>query len=256
MRAEDVVLSGRLQMLADMVTRGNRVADVGCDHGFLSIYLVQQGISPSTLAMDVRKGPLAAAARHVAQSGLEAYIQTRLSDGLTAYEAGETETIVCAGMGGRLMARILEQGIKKAVCAHELILQPQSELGEFRRFLAEKGFSIIAENAIREEGKYYFAMRAVPGGKAPSERDVCEKKEERGGAGAEEAALFTEYGELLLKERHPVLKEYLLAQRRVTKELLGKLSGEETLRAEKRVRELRAEEERIGRALSLLGEEG
>lgn len=256
MRAEDVVLSGRLQMLADMVTCGNRVADVGCDHGFLSIYLIQQGISPSALAMDVRKGPLAAAARHIAQSGLEAYIQTRLSDGLTAYEAGETETIVCAGMGGRLMARILEQGIKKAVCAHELILQPQSELGEFRQFLAGKGFSIIAENAIREEGKYYFAMRAVPGGKTPAERDVREKEEERGETGAEEAALFTEYGELLLKERHPVLKEYLLAQRRVTKELLGKLSGEETLRAEERVRELRAEEERIGRALSLLGEEG
>lgn len=255
MRAEDVVLSGRLQMLADMVTRGNRVADVGCDHGFLSIYLVQQRISPGCLAMDVREGPLAAAARHIAQSGLDAYIQTRLSDGLTAYETGEAETLVCAGMGGRLMARILRQDMEKAVRMQELILQPQSELGEFRQFLAESGFSIVAENAVREEGKYYFAMRAVPGGKALTECGGCEKKAEAGEVCAEEAALFTEYGELLLRERHPVLKEYLLAQRRVTKELLEKLSGEETLRAEERMRELRAEAERIGRALEWFTED-
>ena len=65
-------MSERLQMLAEMVTPGYRVADIGCDHGFLSIYLVQKGISPHVLAMDVRKGPLAAATEHVENSGLGA----------------------------------------------------------------------------------------------------------------------------------------------------------------------------------------
>ena len=71
MKGGQVTLSRRLQMLADMVTPGNRVADVGCDHGFLSVFLVQRRISPHVLAMDVRKGPLAAAAGHVEECGLE-----------------------------------------------------------------------------------------------------------------------------------------------------------------------------------------
>ena len=77
-----VALSGRLRMLADMVTPGSRLVDVGCDHGFLSIYLVQEGACPTVLAMDVREGPLAAAKRHVEAYGLGEYITLRLSDGL------------------------------------------------------------------------------------------------------------------------------------------------------------------------------
>ena len=92
-----VALSGRLRMLADMVTPGSRLVDVGCDHGFLSIYLVQEGACPTVLAMDVREGPLAAAKRHVEAYGLGEYITLRLSDGLGAYRAGEAEALVCAG---------------------------------------------------------------------------------------------------------------------------------------------------------------
>ena len=123
-----VALSGRLRMLADMVTPGSRLVDVGCDHGFLSIYLVQEGACPAALAMDVREGPLAAARRHVEAYRLGDYIALRLSDGLAAYRAGEAEALVCAGMGGRLMERILREGMDLARGMRELILQPQSEL--------------------------------------------------------------------------------------------------------------------------------
>ncbi|HBA47385.1 MAG TPA: SAM-dependent methyltransferase, partial [Lachnospiraceae bacterium] len=101
------ILSERLQMLADMVTPGNRLVDVGCDHGYLSISLVGAGICPGAIAMDVREGPLAAAKVHIAETGLEDYIEVRLSDGLAECWPGEADTLVCAGMGGRLMERIL-----------------------------------------------------------------------------------------------------------------------------------------------------
>ena len=79
-----VVLSKRLQALADMVTPGNKVADVGCDHGFVSIYLVQKGTAPYVYAMDVREGPLQRAKEHIADYCMEEYIETRLSDGVAA----------------------------------------------------------------------------------------------------------------------------------------------------------------------------
>lgn len=160
-RLQAVPLSKRLRMLADMVTLGNRVADVGCDHAFLSIYLVQAGICPRALAMDVRTGPLAAAGAHVAECGLGSYIEVRLSDGLAACGSGEADTVVCAGMGGRLMERILTEGMDRAREMRELILQPQSELPRFRAFLRETGFAVVEEDAVFEEGKYYFAMKAA-----------------------------------------------------------------------------------------------
>ena len=209
MRDGRVVLSRRLGMLADMVTRGSRVVDVGCDHGFLSIYLVQQGISPRVLAMDVRKGPLAAAAQHIAECGLGEYIETRLSDGLYEYRLGEADTLVCAGMGGRLMARIVSESMEKAEALGELILQPQSELRVFREFLRTNGFRVVAEDAVYEEGKYYFSMRAVPDRKVAATGQYT----------TEEQRLFDEYGELLLREKHPVFSSIFYSGRRSCRSL-------------------------------------
>lgn len=239
MRDGRVVLSRRLGMLADMVTRGNRVVDVGCDHGFLSIYLVQQGISPRVLAMDVRKGPLAAAAQHIEECGLGEYIETRLSDGLHEYGAGEADTLICAGMGGRLMARIVCESMEKAEVLGELILQPQSELREFRGFLRTNGFRVTAEDAVYEEGKYYFSMRAVPDREGAVSAQYSD----------EEQRLFDEYGELLLRGKHPVLEQYLLFRRKVMSELAEKLTQEETGRTAKRLAEIKGELSGIENAL-------
>ncbi len=244
MKDKQIVLSERLKMLAEMVTPGNCVADVGCDHGFLSIYLVQKGISPHVLAMDVRKGPLAAASEHVENCGLGAYIETRLSDGLTGVAGGEAETAVCAGMGGRLMEKILRESMDKVRGMRELILQPQSELREFRAFLRRAGFRITDENAVYEEGKFYFAMRAVYDGGSVEPTDKN---------GGREQTLFDEYGEQLLRQRHPVLKQYLLFRRRVAVQLTEKLSSENTGRASGRLVEIRQEMTDIEMALSWFG---
>ena len=85
----EVILSNRMQALTDMVTPGTVITDVGCDHGFVSVYLVQKGLSPRVIAMDVRSGPLERAREHIREYGLQDRIETRLSDGLHGLKTGE-----------------------------------------------------------------------------------------------------------------------------------------------------------------------
>lgn len=220
---QGVVLSKRLQMLGNMVTAGSRAVDVGCDHAFLSIWLVQTGVSPRAIAMDVRKGPLAAAGEHIRAQGLEDYIEIRLSDGLRAYGLEEADALICAGMGGRLMERIIRESMDKARGFAELILQPQSELREFRAFLRREGFAVEREEAVCEDGKYYFAMRAVPG--RPPARDSAADTADGGGDVSQAQRVCDRFGEKLILKADPVLREFLYGRR----EKLGRLV--ETLRA-------------------------
>ena len=239
-----VQISCRLKALADLVTPGNVAADVGCDHGFLSIYLIEQGISPRVIAGDVRKGPLSAARAHVAQRGLSAYIETRLSDGLSEYRPGEAQTLICAGMGGRLMQRIILQGMETAKAFRELILQPQSELWQFRVFLREQGFSVTDENILKEDGKYYFLFRVTPGeGTAQGDR------------------LGDKYGAGLLRERDPLLREFLektLAGCEAIREemLVQRRERGGSVRLEEGLRENETEIEDLRAALALYAPEG
>ena len=192
--AGNVILSARMQAVADMVSKGNQVCDVGCDHGYVSIYLIQQKIAPKVLAMDINHGPLERAKEHVEQAGLLKYIVLRRSDGLAAYNAGEADTLICAGMGGRLMQRILEREQDKTESFQELILQPQSELASFRKFLRDKGYSIKQEDMILEDDKFYPIIKVVFG------KEEHPQIDER---------LADRFGPMLLAGKHPVLIEYL-----------------------------------------------
>ncbi|MBQ8597909.1 MAG: SAM-dependent methyltransferase [Lachnospiraceae bacterium] len=187
-----VNLSARMKAVADLVTVGSSACDVGCDHGYVSIYLVQERKAPKVLAMDVNKGPLERAAINVRQAGLSEYITLRLSDGLSKYQIGEAESLVIAGMGGRLMKRILERETEKTRSFRELILQPQSELAVFREFLRNMGYSIADEDMILEEDKFYPIIKAVAG-------------TYQGG----NPQLEDRFGPVLLKKKHPVLTLFL-----------------------------------------------
>ena len=158
----DLVLTKRLQSVADMVTIGNCVCDVGCDHGYVSIYLVQKEIAPRAIAMDVRSGPLSQAQKNIELFGVGGKVETRLSDGLDKLSFGEADTIVIAGMGGPLMKDIIVRGLDVAKSVSELVLQPQSEIPEFRRFLKSNGFITTAEDMVLEDGKFYPMMKVVP----------------------------------------------------------------------------------------------
>lgn len=210
-----------MEAIAAMVTPGNVLCDVGTDHGYIPIRLVQTGVVPRAIAMDLREGPLARAKEHIEQEALSGRIETRLSDGVAALLPGEAESIVIAGMGGELEVHILTAG--EAVCkaAKELILQPQSELEEVRAFLREHGYVILAEDMVFEDGKYYPMMRVGIGNRTAEERAKAEAGAEE--AVAKEQKLADLYGPFLLSQKHPVLQQYLVWQESHLSEILAGL---------------------------------
>lgn len=238
MMRREVEISGRMRALAKLVTPGRIVCDVGCDHGFVSIYLVQKHIAENVVAMDVRKGPLSQAQAHIAEWGLEDRIQTRISDGLQHLKVGEADCMLCAGMGGPLMIKILQEGREKALAMKELVLQPQSELAMFRAYLRTNGYHIIEEDMVFEDGKYYPMMKAVP-----------EHAEEKSEGEEYLTELEDHFGPRLLAQKHPVLRQYLEYSERIALDLIERLKGQNGERALGRLPELEGEVKRIREAL-------
>lgn len=171
-------LSKRMQAVAQMVPAGHIAADVGCDHGFVSIYLVKNGICPHVYAADVRPGPLDRAKEHIAASGLSSCITPVLSDGLKEVRVGEmpeenmadsgmkhkapgADVMIAAGMGGKLTIRILSDVPHKTKQLTWVVLEPQSEVWLVRRWLSENGFMIVEEAMVLEDEKYYPVIKAL-----------------------------------------------------------------------------------------------
>jgi len=230
-------LSARMKAVADLVTVGNSACDVGCDHGYVSIYLVKEKKAPKVLAMDVNKGPLERAEFNVRQAGLSDYITLRLSDGLLNYRPEEADSLIIAGMGGRLMKKILEREIEKTESFQELILQPQSELQIFREFLRNTGYSIIEEDMILEEDKFYPVIKAVAGsyqGENPSLED--------------------RFGPVLLKKKHPVLQLYLQKEWESSMKIKAELlNAGESRKVAERLMELSEEMDYLYQAAKVCG---
>ncbi|MDO4187847.1 MAG: class I SAM-dependent methyltransferase [Lachnospiraceae bacterium] len=190
-----VRLSERLQNVADLITPGRNVADVGCDHGYLSIYLMQADIAKTVIASDVRKGPLSKAKENIETYEMEDRIETRLSDGLSNISKGEVDCVVMSGMGGNLMMEILERGKTVLEDVKELVLQPQSEIRGLRHYLQDNGYMIISEAMVYEDDKYYPMMKAC--------------KEQMNW----DQEIYFIYGKILLREQNPVLHQFLLQER-------------------------------------------
>lgn len=154
-------ISERLKCVASLVNKGARVADIGTDHAYLPIYLVQNGISNKVYACDVRKEPLRRAKLHIDEYGLSDKITTKLCDGLKGINKGDVDTVTICGMGGKLMKNILKAGIDKLGDNTQLVLSAQSELKDFRKYLLETGIDIKSEHMLLEDGKYYFIFDCV-----------------------------------------------------------------------------------------------
>lgn len=231
-------ISERLKTVASFVTEGMRVADIGTDHAYVPIYLIKSGKIPFALAMDIGEGPLQRARDHILEQGLEKQIETRLSDGCSAFRKGEAESVVIAGLGGELMIQILKEGREVLSEVSEFILSPHSEIHKVRRFLMAQGFSILKETMLYEEGIYYTVIRAVYGT----------------GDYQTEAELW--YGKRMLEEQHPVLYDYLQKEyliRRQIKEKLCRIQKEST---QQRQKQIEAECVRIREALAYYDKKG
>ena len=152
-------ISTRLLACAGFVHRGDRVADIGCDHGYLSLYLLQQGIASSVIASDVNEGPLLSARRNAAKYGVANKIEFYLSDGAVSIPR-DFDDLVCAGMGADTMIHILESAPWLRDSKYTLILQCQSKTPMLRRYLSETGFRIYDEAVLRD-GRFLYTIMEV-----------------------------------------------------------------------------------------------
>ena len=236
-------LSKRLTAVAGLVTEGASVADIGTDHGYIPIYLIEQNLSPKVIAMDINKGPLERARIHIAGSGMSDRIETRLSDGLAAVKPKEVEEMIVAGMGGGLVIHILEEGKQIVSTLKGCILQPQSEIQKVREYLVEHGFRFEAEDMVEEDGKYYPMMRVVP-------PEYCEHKTADWQEDCKKEEWEYLYGPLLLKNKNPILYEYLKREIRIREDILLGLAGKDGERIKERMTEIEHELEVAKKAMS------
>lgn len=226
-------LSKRLQGVINLMPKFDSICDVGCDHGYVAITFLLNGIAKNVIAMDVNVGPLEQAKYNAKLYKVEDKLDFRLSDGLRKVTPGEVDAFLCAGMGGRLIVRIMEQSKDVLAKMKGAVLQPQSEIALVRKYIYEMGWHIEKEDMIFEEekegpGKYYPMMYIAPG------------KEEM----PDETALL--YGPKLLSAKHPVLMQFLEFSCELKKELLKRLEAEAmSPQASARKEELLAEVQEI-----------
>ena len=165
--------SKRLELVASFVPRGAVLLDVGSDHAYLPIELVERGQIKSAIAGEVVEGPYQSAVKNVEAHGLKEKIQVRLANGLAAFEeTDQVSVITIAGMGGRLIARILEEGLDKLANVERLILQPNNREDDLRIWLQDHSFQIVAESILEEAGKFYEILVVEAGQMKLSTSDV------------------------------------------------------------------------------------
>lgn len=187
----DLILKGRLKLLADKVPQCNVVADIGTDHAYLPIYLIQQGVCKKAIASDIKTGPVEFAIKNINSYNLNDKIETRLGSGIDTIAENEADVIIIAGMGGSLISEILEANIQKASKVSALILQPMNDLDVIRKWLFDNKFEIYDEELVAEGEKFYFVFAAKYDGKSKDYQDF-----------------HLQVGEKLIQKKDPLLLPY------------------------------------------------
>ena len=162
------MLSIRLKAVADLVDNNKVIADIGCDHALLSIYLVENGISNKVYAIDNKKGPLSTAKENIESANVKEKIQTILDDGLT-HLPEDVDIAIMAGIGGILAINMLEKASRIPGC---MIIQANNHLKELRNYLSNKGYLIENEIILLDAGIYYEILKVKKGHQELSKEDL------------------------------------------------------------------------------------
>lgn len=235
-------ISERLNKIIKLAGQGHCVADIGCDHGYVSISLLQNGSYKKAIAMDVNEGPLQKATINGQKAGVSKKLETRLSNGFEKLLINEADTVVICGMGGPLLIKILDEGKDCASLVKNIILGPQSEISEFRHYLYNNCFHFVEEACIKEDGKFYYLIK---GHYEDSKDSIYDGGEE---------VLF-KYGALPLKNKDLCLYEELINDKKKYEQLekslnLAKDKNPESENIKSRIIENKKEIELIEQALS------
>ena len=200
----------RLELLREYAANASAAgtytaADIGCDHAYLSILLASSNTCAKVIASDIATGPVDKARANIARFGMDSRIDLRQGDGLSALAIGEADTIIIAGMGGRVIADILHTHPQTAKSAQKLILQPMTYANHLRRYLYENGYAIAAEDLVMEDRRIYSVITVVAGNTPQfSEAD-------------------TYLSPALLKSGSPLLEEFILRRLNETQKILAGL---------------------------------
>ena len=208
-------LTPRLQAIADFVEKDSKLADIGTDHAYIPVYLVREKVTGSAIASDLNAGPFENAKKYVSGSGLSSSIDVRLGSGMEVLSPGEVDTVIIAGMGGILIADIMETSREVSKKVENFILQPMVGMRELRTYLQENGYKVAGERLANEGNKYYQIIHAVHG------RDEIKSE------------LEYEVSSALLSSDDPLLKEFLELKLEKTDKIIESIERNSDTESEK-----------------------
>jgi tRNA (adenine22-N1)-methyltransferase len=215
-------LTPRLQAIADSINQYEILADIGTDHAYLPIYLMLNEKIKKAIATDINKGPIDIAQERIRKYKLEDKIETRQGSGLTVLEPQEADAIVIAGMGGMLIADIIEQSKDVAVAAKVLVMQPMLDSGKLRTFLVQNGFEIFEEELAKEDKKVYEIIWARYTGKSV------------------EVTSMMDIGPIIIEKKHLLANDLIDKKIEELNSIIEKLGATETELSQKRFQECKA----------------
>lgn len=209
------MISKRLRYIIDITDNFNVIADIGTDHGYVAVGLLQEKKAHKVISSDISSNSLQKAIDYVKSNYLEDKIDTRVGSGLSVLQADEADAVIIAGMGGVLISKILEDDYdnKFSKKSPTLILQPVQQASNLRYYLYENNFDIIDEHYIDDMGKYYHIMIAKKYTQKSKNYMSLQKNKD----------VFLEYGILNISKKNQLIKNTLQSQIEKNKTLLKKL---------------------------------
>ncbi|NLY46208.1 MAG: SAM-dependent methyltransferase [Tissierella sp.] len=213
-------LSNRLLEIVNFVPKGSSVADIGTDHGYIPVYLIQNNISKKVIASDISAGSLDKTIEYVNDLELNDKKYPKLGDGLDVLKPNEVDTVIIAGMGGILISKILENNKEISNTIENFIFQPMVASKELRQYLTNNGY-IIVDESLAKEGRKFYEIIYAKRGKSNIQRDI-----------------YYEIGLKLIENNHPLLKKFLEHKKNEIKEIISKLGNNDSNNTKSRYEEL------------------
>jgi len=198
-------LSNRLQAIANFIPKNSLVGDIGTDHGYIPMHLIENGISKKVIASDVSQGSLNKTISYIHDLNYNEKVIARLGDGLECFKPFEIDTVVIAGMGGLLIRDILNKDINLTNTITNFILQPMVASNDLREYLCKNNFEIVDEDLVKEDDKYYEIIFAKKG------KENIDKE------------IYYEISKLIIGKRHPLLKEFIEHKIKLSTSILNNL---------------------------------
>lgn len=213
-------LTDRLLKIADLVTKGKKIADIGTDHGYIPVYLLNKGHVDFAILADVNKGPLENARSEVRHNNLTDKVDLRLGSGIEVLNENEVDEVIIAGMGGILISELLEAKKSVAHNLDKLILQPMQAQDELRKYLLNNGYEILDEVLVKEDFRIYEIIVA----KYTSKNTVVDDE------------IYYEAGKKLIENKDPLLNEFIDKKIFMYNSILKKLEGKTGEEIEKKIK--------------------